>query len=637
MKIWKVSHGTGFISEKENDELFQRNCVCVHPSTPAKGRSYTSQGENFENVKAGDYFYLCYSNTRIRLFGKFTGKRHSSSLKGKEDWLEQEYELLFEATRKGLYAGEKYWWTPNDNSTFIQVSDNAAFEKYILQPFFGKHLSNIEPIEIMESKKNIEAEIVSVKDLIEINNLAIPPYQRPYRWSTKNVRQLLEDILMSKNAGKKNYRIGSIILHDNVGNGTLDLVDGQQRITTLYLLQNASRGELKNDLKYNHTDSFENIKSNHNFIKSWLKEYCNGQEDAYWDYVCESCEFVKIVVTNLSEAFQMFDSQNGRGKELEPYNLLKAYHIRAMEQDSREEKIQCDQRWEATTQYDPTPKNENDPNIDVLKQLFAEQLYRSRIWSKYNEANEFSKKEIDEFKGFTIDKNHPAIFPYQNPQLLQYLTSKFYKNVLSGTVATQNRFELGDNEKIDPFVNINQQIVNGKSFFDFIETYVEMYKQMFIHIDSYQLSEFKEFYYSYCLNYGSDKEKRKDEHSYYPKYPASRTGDTYLRECYKSLLFVLFDKFGEKGLNKFYKTLYRLVYKERITKSQVKYRTVAQLPSKYFKIIVEAKDLADLAELDKKLSESLKGISTNDKLGPEITDFIVNGIEKIENVENGNN
>ena len=240
----------------------------------------------------------------------------------------------------------------------------------------------------------------------------------------------------------------------------------------------------------------------------------------------------------------------------------------------------------------------------------------------------FSKKEIDEFKGFTIDKNHPAIFPYQNPQLLQYLTSKFYKNVLSGTVATQNRFELGDNEKIDPFVNINQQIVNGKSFFDFIETYVEMYKQMFIHIDTYQLSEFKEFYYSYCLNYGSDKEKRKDEHAFNPKYPASRTGDTYLRECYKSLVFVLFDKFGEKGLNKFYKTLYRLVYKERITKSQVKYRTVAQLPSTYFKIIVNAKDLADLAELDKKLSESLKGISTNDKLGLEITDFIVNGIEK---------
>lgn len=493
-------------------------------------------------------------------------------------------------------------------------------------------------------ENNILAEIISVKNFLESNNLNIPPYQRPYRWSTKNVRQLLEDILLSKNAGKKNYRIGSVILHDNPEEQTLDLVDGQQRVTTLFLLQkvcNKNENTGKSPLRYNHSDSFENIKSNYKFIDSWLQEHCKGQEQNYWEYVRESCEFVKIVVSDLSEAFQMFDSQNGRGKELEPYNLLKAYHIRAMEQDSRDDKIQCDRRWEAATQYDPTPKNENDPNIDILQQLFAEQLYRSRIWSRNSEAYEFSKTKIDEFKGFTIDKNHPAIFPYQNPQLLQYLTAKFYNNVLSGTVATQNRFEFGDNEKIDPFVNINQQIVNGKSFFDFIETYVEIYKQMFIHIDTYQLAEFKEFYYSYCLNYGADKEKRKDDNLFNPKGSASgsasRTGDTYLRECYKSLAFVLFDKFGEKGLNKFYKTLYRLVYRERITKSQVKYRAVAQFPSNYFKIIANAKDLADCAELDLKLSEVLKGITPNEKLNSKISNFIVNGAEIKESTENGNN
>lgn len=478
----------------------------------------------------------------------------------------------------------------------------------------------------MENKSKIDAKIVSVKELLG-NELTIPPYQRPYRWSIKNVRQLLEDILQSKNAGKKSYRIGSVILHED--KNTLDLVDGQQRVATLFLLQKACGNNINDSLKYNDNDfdSYKNLKNNYNFIGEWMKEHCNGQEQNYWKYVEGSCEFVKIVVSELSEAFQMFDSQNGRGKELEPYNLLKAYHIRAMEQDGREEKIQCDQRWEAATQYDPTPKIEDDPNIDILKQLFSEQLYRTRIWSKGNNAYEFSKKNIDEFKGFTIDKNHPAIFPYQNPQLLQYLTAKFYKNVLSGTVATQNRFEYGDNEKIDPFVNINQQIVNGKSFFDFIETYVEIYKQMFIHIDTYQLAEFKEFYYSYCLDYGGNKEERKNVNALYPKYPASRTGDTYLRECYKSLIFVLFDKFGENGLNKYYKTLYRLVYIERITKSQVKYKAVAQFPSAYFKIIVNAKDLADCAELDVKLSEALKGKSPNEKLNSQISNFIINGME----------
>ena len=452
----------------------------------------------------------------------------------------------------------------------------------------------------------IESKIVKVENMLS-TPLRIPDYQRPYRWKDNNVRQLLEDILASKNAGKKSYRIGSVILHDNKEEKKYDIVDGQQRLTTLFILEIACDNKQSNDcLKYKHSESINNIKYNYSFIKEWLNENCKGYESDYLKYVKESCEFVQIAVGDLSEAFQMFDSQNGRGKELEAYNLLKAYHIRAMEQESRDEKIECDKRWENATQYDATPKNDKDPNIDILKQLFDEQLYRSRIWSRKNQAGKFSKKEIAEFKGFTIDKNHPAIFPYQNPQLLQYLTAKFYNNVLSGTVATQNRFISGDNENINPFVNINQQIVNGKPFFDFIETYVEIYKRMFVDIGTYQLSEFKEFYYSHCLNYGADKEKRiTEETAFLPQYPATRTGDTYLREAYKSLVFVLFDKFGEVGLNKYYKTIYRLIYCHRLEQSAIKYKFVENLPSEYFKIISDAKDMADLTAINKLLEEKL--------------------------------
>lgn len=455
-----------------------------------------------------------------------------------------------------------------------------------------------------EQNKSIDAAIVSVGEVLSISNLLIPEYQRPYRWSEKNVRQLLEDILESKNAGKKNYRIGSVILYNNKEKKTLDIVDGQQRLTTLFILAKVCNEKIPNSLIYNHIDSVTNIKGNYSFIKLWLDENCKENRGDYIKYIKESCEFVKIIVCDLSEAFQMFDSQNGRGKELEAYNLLKAYHIRAMEQESKEDKINCDKRWENATQYDATPKNDKDPNIDVLKQLFEEQLFRSRVWSRNEKAGEFSKKEIDEFKGFTIDKNHPALFPYQNPQLLQYLTAKFYRNVLSGTVATQNRFIGGDEENIDPFVNINQQIVNGKPFFDFIETYVEIYKRMFIDIGTYQLCEFKEFYYSFCLNYGDNKENRAQEAAFKPKYPATRDGDTYLREAYKSLTFVLFDKFGEVGLNKYYKILYRLIYCHRLEKPAIKYKFVEALPCEYFRIISEAKDLADLSELSRKIPES---------------------------------
>ena len=485
----------------------------------------------------------------------------------------------------------------------------------------------------LNNSSEIQANIITIGNLLRDNLLRIPPYQRPYRWSENNVRQLLEDVLQSMNAGKKNYRIGSVILYNNKKENTLEIVDGQQRLTTLYLLWKiCGDPEVYSCPLSFGSESYESLKNNHAFIKEWLDENIGNDNEHYVSYIFDACDFVKIVVDDLTEAFQMFDSQNGRGKDLEAYNLLKAYHIRAMEMESREEKIRCDKRWEEATQYDPTPKIKDDPNIDILKQIFNEQLYRSRVWSRQECAGEFSKKQIDEFKGFTIDKNHPALFPYQNPQLLQYLTAKFYDTILSGTAATKNRFEYGDNDHINPFVNVNQQIVNGKDFFDYVETYVEIYKQMFINLGTYQLSEFKEFYYTHCLNYNWDeqtyfetKEKRKKDLAFNSLWPASRTGDSYLREVYKSLVFVLFDKFGERGLKKYYRTLYRLIYAERLTKTQVKYKFVSTLPSIYFRKIVEAKDLADLVALDK-LAQQIKIETSNDKIkNKQITNFIIYG------------
>lgn len=309
-----------------------------------------------------------------------------------------------------------------------------------------------------------------------------------------------------------------------------------------------------------------------------------------------------------------------------PYNLLKAYHIRAMELEPNDVKISCDKNWEGAAMYDATPEIEGDPNEDVLKQLFDEQLYRGRIWSKENEAYGFDKSEIGEFKGFTIDKNHTIKYAYQNPQLLQFLTAKYYKNVLDGIVATQPRFEWGDSENIDPFVNINQQIVNGKAFFDYIETYVEIYKRLFIHLkSSQQLSEFKRFYYEKCLNYKNDLSKG-DEYAHKPKGDARRSGDTYLREAYKTIIFILFDKFGEKGLLEYYKVIYKLIYINRLSLSQVRYDAVAKIPSKYIQIIVHAKELSDLEKLNILWANYPKTEAINQ----------VNGIEEIKEFILGN-
>ena len=467
----------------------------------------------------------------------------------------------------------------------------------------------------------MQASIKNVSEVLAQKNLNIPHYQRPYRWMEKNVHQLLEDITQSMYSGKKQYRIGSLILHKN--QESYDIVDGQQRLTTLILILKQCQIELKfPNLTYSSHSELV-IKGNYSFIANWMNRN-NIEKEAFGKYITQSCQFVQIEVENQSEAFQMFDTQNGRGKSLEPYNLLKAYHIRAMEQNSQEEKIKCDQRWEAAAQYDATPEIEDDPNVDILKQLFTEQLFRTRIWSRNEVAGRFTRNDIEEFKGFTIDKNHPVYFPYQNPQLLQYLTEKFYKNILQGTIGTFNRFESGDSDSINPFVNINQDIVNGQAFFDYIETYTELYKKMFLELGTYQLAEFKKFFFQYCMTYNVSDEnwnnalKRPDLF----RNIKGGTGDNYLREIYKSLCLMLFDKFGEKVLSQFYKIIYRLVYQLKLEKKRIHHSTAAKRAVEYFTLIYRAKSVSDLLQLEKLADQINLNRETSNMIDNSIEAFI---------------
>ena len=80
----------------------------------------------------------------------------------------------------------------------------------------------------------IHPEIISVKELLKIDNLSIPDYQRPYKWTEKNVNQLIDDILYYCSMSKSAYRLGTVVIHSN--QAELNIVDGQQRTLTLALI-----------------------------------------------------------------------------------------------------------------------------------------------------------------------------------------------------------------------------------------------------------------------------------------------------------------------------------------------------------------------------------------------------------------
>jgi len=190
--------------------------------------------------------------------------------------------------------------------------------------------------------------IIKISDLLKIENLTIPPYQRPYKWTEKHVIQLLEDIFEYVNIKNKTYRIGNIILHkdEKNNNNNNNVVDGQQRLVTLsLLLRNLDigfSGLLLNE-KFKDAISNNNIKDNFDVIAKWTNAKC-GDDKAKTELknkILEKCEFVIFTVFEIEEAFHLFDSQNARGRALEPYDLLKAFHLREMVSDSEDDRTQC--------------------------------------------------------------------------------------------------------------------------------------------------------------------------------------------------------------------------------------------------------------------------------------------------------
>ena len=64
----------------------------------------------------------------------------------------------------------------------------------------------------------------------------IPPYQRPYSWDKTNVEHLLDDLWEAFEANDEEYFIGSVITIEQNKNTLYEVVDGQQRLTTLNLI-----------------------------------------------------------------------------------------------------------------------------------------------------------------------------------------------------------------------------------------------------------------------------------------------------------------------------------------------------------------------------------------------------------------
>lgn len=227
------------------------------------------------------------------------------------------------------------------------------------------------------------------KDLIA-TNLIIPDYQRAYVWDSERVKILLEDLDEQMNAdlnqnNPEKYLLGSLILYKN-DKDEFEVVDGQQRLVTLALIlrvlfNDSDSGNFLSKSEFTHSESKKHIKENYDFIKSWFEarpDKCNKFKEKLKDTI----EFICILAPSLDDAFIFFDSANAKGIRLKAYDLVKAFHLRALEDYSAKTK---DSKSSLTAyfakEFERLAKEKDGENLKIL---FNDTLTPARQWLRHN-------------------------------------------------------------------------------------------------------------------------------------------------------------------------------------------------------------------------------------------------------------
>ena len=251
---------------------------------------------------------------------------------------------------------------------------------------------------------------------------------------------------------------------------------------------------------------------------------------------------VYVELDDLDEAFQFFDSQNSRGKPLESYDLLKAYHLREMEDKPKEIIHHCVERWE---------KSALSQEINNLDKIINYILFRLRRWHYQESGEVFTSDELETFKGVSEGATYPYLSPLFSTKVVEKL-------------AQQNPMFYHPRFVKTSFQTI-QTLINGEQFFDYVQYYSELYEKLFKE-GSGLVDKVKK------IN-GKDIEKGVNTFLNNQEY-CYRVGDKYLKNLFECTVLFYFDKFGEVYLDEFISKAFLWVYLIRFKHQRIPFKTV---------------------------------------------------------------
>ena len=191
---------------------------------------------------------------------------------------------------------------------------------------------------------------LTVSDLFDNENKCnyiIPIYQRNYAWGDDEISSLLQDIKNACEQNKeqdKNYYIGSLVVYRRE-NGDFEVIDGQQRLTTLTLIMHYLGKLSFRNVSFEHRDESEQALSNLNSeklpsnfsqslktIKKVIDEWGNNKDEIV-KFLLDKVEIIRTEVPEGTDLNHYFEIMNTRGEQLEKHEVLKARLMKKLSGD----------------------------------------------------------------------------------------------------------------------------------------------------------------------------------------------------------------------------------------------------------------------------------------------------------------
>lgn len=235
----------------------------------------------------------------------------------------------------------------------------------------------------------------------------IPIYQRLYVWEEDQIKTLLEDIETAFDSNKEIFFLGGALVVENeqIQNGTIyDLIDGQQRFTTLWMISIVLSNALlpfveRNEVDKNrHRVSFAIRDDIYHYFKNYILGNVDGKANtnienalAYIDtfkkelekkksgksieiakFIYEKVQLIFTEVPKATDLNKLFEIINNRGVQLQHHEILKAQLLNKLDPKDR---LNYSYLWDACSYMESFVEK----NIKDIAKVRIQDLYENDI------------------------------------------------------------------------------------------------------------------------------------------------------------------------------------------------------------------------------------------------------------------